>query len=229
MLELETYPRRIECFDISNFRGREAVASQVTFIDGEAAKTLYRHYRVRTVEGSDDYGMMKEILERRIARGIKQHDLPDLLVVDGGRGQLNVARGVIERLGVEDIDVLGIAKGRVAGGKRRVRDKERIYSPLLSEPLLLEGGSEALYLLQRIRDEAHRFAITYHKMLRSKRFEASILDLVPGVGPVLKKRLLAAFGSIDAIRRAGVAELSSIQGISGDLAARIKEFPGLRS
>ncbi len=229
MLELETYPRRIECFDISNFRGREAVASQVTFIDGESAKTLYRHYRVRTVEGSDDYGMMKEILERRIARGIKEHNLPDLLVVDGGRGQLNVARGVIERLGVEDIDVLGIAKVRVEGGKRRVRDKERIYSPLLSEPLLLEGGSEALYLLQRIRDEAHRFAITYHKLLRSKKFEASTLDLVPGVGPVLKKRLLAAFGSIDAIKRARVVELASIQGISGDLAARIKEFLGLRS
>jgi excinuclease ABC subunit C len=229
LLEFKTYPRRIECFDISNFRGREAVASQVTFIDGEPAKTLYRHYRVRTVEGSDDYGMMKEVLERRFARGIKERDLPDLLVVDGGRGQLNVARGVIDRLGVEDIDVLGIAKVRVKGGKRRVRDKERIYSPLLPEPRLLEGGSEALYLLQRIRDEAHRFAIAYHKKLRSKRLEASVLDLIPGVGPVLKKRLLAGFGSIGAIKRAGVAELVSIQGISRDLAARIKEFLELRS
>ena len=229
LLELKTYPRRIECFDVSNFGGREAVASQVTFIDGEPAKTLYRHYRVRTVKGADDYGMMKEVLERRVARGIKEHNLPDLLVVDGGRGQLNVAREIVERLGVEDIEVLGIAKVRAGRGKRKVRDKERIYSPLLPEPLLLEGNSEALYLLQRIRDEAHRFAITYHKKLRSKRFETSILDSIPGVGPVLKKRLLAAFGSIEAVRRAGVAELASIQGVSRDLAARVKEVLELRS
>ena len=229
LLELKKYPRRIECFDISNFRGREAVASQVTFIDGEAAKTLYRHYRVRTVEGSDDYGMMREILERRIVRGIKERNLPDLLVVDGGRGQLNVALELVRRLGVEDIDALGVAKVRAENGRRKVRDKERIYSPLLPEPLLLEGNSEALYLLQRVRDEAHRFAITYHKKLRSKRFEASILDSIPGVGPVTKRRLLAAFGSIDAVRRAGTAELSAIQGVSSDLASRIKEFLALRS
>jgi len=229
LLELKTYPRRIECFDISNFRGREAVASQVAFVDGEPAKTLYRHYRVRTVEGSDDYGMMREILERRIARGIKERDLPELLIVDGGRGQLNVAREIIDRLGVEDIDVLGIAKVRAGTGRRKVRDQERIYSPLLAEPLLLEGNSEALFLLQRVRDEAHRFAITYHKKLRSKRFEASILDSIPGVGPVLKKRLLAALGSISAIKRADIAELTSIQGISNDLAARIREFLELRA
>jgi excinuclease ABC subunit C len=229
LLELKKYPRRIECFDISNFRGRDAVASQVTFIDAEPAKTLYRHYRVRTVKASDDYAMMREILERRLARGIKERTLPDLVVVDGGRGQLGVAIDIVDRLGVEDVEVLGIAKVRADGGKRKVRDKERIYSPLLPEPLLLEGNSEALYLLQRVRDEAHRFAITYHKKLRSKRFETSILDSVPGVGPVIKKRLLAAFGSVDAVRRAGVEELASIQGISRDLAARVKEFLELRS
>lgn len=229
LLELKRYPQRIECFDVSNLHGREAVASQVTFVDGVPAKALYRHYRVRTVEGANDYGMMKEILERRIARGVKEESLPDLLVVDGGRGQLNVAREVTTRLGVDDIDLMGIAKVREGKGKRKVRDRERIYMPLLGEPILLEGNSEAFYLLQRIRDEAHRFAITYHKKLRSKRLETSVLDSIPGVGPVLKRRLMAAFGGIEGIRRAGVAELSSVQGVSHDIAARVKEFLDLRA
>lgn len=229
LLELKRYPQRIECFDVSNLHGREAVASQVTFVDGVPAKALYRHYRVRTVEGANDYGMMKEILERRIARGVKEESLPDLLVVDGGRGQLNVAREVTTRLGVDDIDLMGIAKVREGKGKRKVRDRERIYMPLLGEPILLEGNSEAFYLLQRIRDEAHRFAITCHKKLRSKRLETSVLDSIPGVGPVLKRRLMAAFGGIEGIRRAGVAELSSVQGVSHDIAARVKEFLDLRA
>lgn len=229
LLDLGAYPRRIECFDISNFRGKQAVASQVTFIDGEPARSLYRHYRVRTVTGSDDYGMLREVLERRVARGLKESDLPDLVLVDGGRGQLNVALDVVDRMGAADLDVLGIAKVRDEGRRRKARDKERIYSPLLAEALLLEGNSEALYLLQRIRDEAHRFAITYHKKLRSKQLKTSVLDSIPGVGPVLKRRLLAAFGSVDDVRRAGVEELASIQGVSRDLAARVKEFLDLRA
>jgi excinuclease ABC subunit C len=230
MLELKSYPRRIECFDVSNFQGKEAVASQATFIEGESAKALYRHYRVRTIDGADDYGMLAEVLERRIARGIREGDLPDLLVVDGGRGQLNVALKVLDRLGVEDMDVLGIAKVKEGGRKqRRVRGKERIYMPHLPDPLLLEGISESLYLLERIRDEAHRFAIGHHKQLRSKRLEASVLDDVPGVGPVLKRRLLAAFGSVDALRNASVAELVSIQGVSQGLACRLRDFLALRS
>lgn len=229
LLELEGVPRRIECFDISNFQGRDAVASQATFIDGEPARALYRHYRVRTVKGADDYGMMREILERRIVRGIEDGDLPDMLLVDGGQGQLNVALDVVGRLGVEGVDVLGIAKVREGPKNRKVRGKERIYSPRLEEPLLLEGNSEALYLLERVRDEAHRFAVTYHKKLRSKSFEASILDSVPGLGPVLKRRLLAAFGSVAGLRRAGVAELASVQGVSTALAGRLKEFLDVRS
>ncbi len=220
LLELTRYPRRIECFDISNFQGREAVASQVTFIDGEPSKAQYRHYRVRSVEGANDYAMMKEVLERRFTRG----HVPDLLLVDGGRGQLNVAREVVGRLGIEDIDVLGIAKVRTDDGRRKVRDKEHVYSPRLPDPLLLDGGSEVLYLVQRIRDEAHRFAIAYHKKLRSKRLAGSVLDGIPGLGPVLKRRLIAAFGSIEALRRAGVADLAAIQGVSPGLAARVREF-----
>jgi excinuclease ABC subunit C len=230
MLELKKFPRRIECFDVSNLQGRQAVASRVAFVGGEPAKTLYRHYRVRTVKGADDYAMMAEVLERRIARGIKEGDLPDLLMVDGGKGQLNVALKVLDRLGVEDLGVLGIAKVKEKGKRRvRVRSKERIFMTHLPEPLLLEGDSGALHLLQRVRDEAHRFAIAYHKKLRSKAFAESIIDEIPGIGTVLGRRLLGAFGSVEGLRKAGVAELSSIQGVSRGLAVRIKEFLEHRS
>jgi excinuclease ABC subunit C len=178
---------------------------------------------VRTVEGSDDYGMMEEILERRIARGIQEGDLPDLLMVDGGKGQMNVALKVLERLGVGGVGVLGIAKVREGSGKKKVRGKERIHAPQLPEPLLLDEGTGPLHLLERIRDEAHRFAITYHKKLRGRRLEASALDGIPGLGPVLKRRLIAAFGSVDGIRRAGEAELMAVQGVSRRLAGKIKE------
>lgn len=229
MLDLKSIPRRIECYDVSNLQGEEAVASGITFIDGEPAKGLYRHYRVKTVGGANDYAMMEEVLERRIVRGLKEKDLPDLVLVDGGRGQLNSALKVLDRLGADDVDALGIAKVRDERRRRKVRGKERIYSPRLAEPLLLEGNSEALYLLERIRDEAHRFAITYHKRLRRKRMGASRLDGVPGVGPVLKRRLLAAFGSVEGIRRAHKSDLTSIQGVSHELASRIKEFLDARS
>jgi len=223
VLELERYPRRIECYDVSNFGGSEAVASRVAFVDAEPAKTLYRHYRIRTVKGSNDYGMMEEILERRIVRGLSEGDLPDLLIVDGGKGQMNVALDVLKRLGAEGVGVLGIAKVKDATRKRRVRGEERVYAPNLPEPLLLRDRTNPLHLLERIRDEAHRFAITYHRKLRSKRLETSILDGVPGVGPVLKRRLLRVFGSVDGIREADASELSAVQGVSPDLAARIKK------
>ena len=223
VLELERFPRRIECYDVSNFRGAEAAASRVTFIDAEPAKALYRHYRVKTVKGADDCGMLEEILGRRIARGINEGDLPDLVMVDGGRGQMNVALKVLDRLGVAGVGVVGIAKVRDEARKRRVRGEERVFTPRLSQPLLLREGTGPLHLLERIRDEAHRFAITYHKNLRSKRIEASILDAVPGLGPVLKRRLLGVFGGVERIRGATVAELAAVKGVSRDLAARIKE------
>ena len=223
VLELERYPRRIECYDVSNFGGSEAVASRVTFVDAEPAKALYRHYRIRTVKGSNDYGMMEEILERRVVRGLNEGDLPDLLVVDGGRGQMNVALRVLERLGVEGVGVLGIAKVKDESRRKRIRGEERVYAPSLPEPLLLRDRTNPLHLLERIRDEAHRFAITYHKKLRSKRLESSALDDIPGVGPVLKRRLVRIFGSVAGVRDADVSELSAVQGVSRGLAARIKE------
>jgi excinuclease ABC subunit C len=167
--------------------------------------------------------MLEEVLERRIARGIAEEDLPDLLIVDGGRGQMNVATKVLDRLGVKNVGVIGIAKVRTEGRKRRVRGQERVHAPYLPEPLVLREGAGPLHLLERIRDEAHRFAITYHKTLRAKRLETSVLDGVPGVGPALKRRLLRTFGSVTRIREAPVAELASVQGVSRKLAARIKE------
>lgn len=222
VLELERFPRRIECFDVSNFQGAEAAASRVTFIDGEPARTLYRHYRVKTVKGADDYRMLEEVIERRIARGMAEGDLPDLLVVDGGKGQMNVARKVMDRLGVKGVGVIGIAKVRDEGRKRRVRGEERVHAPNLAEPLLLREAAGPLHLLERVRDEAHRFAVGYHKKLRAKKFESSVLDSVPGVGPVLKRRLLERFGSVERMREAGVAELSAVPGVSRELAGRIK-------
>jgi excinuclease ABC subunit C len=157
---------------------------------------------------------------------MKEGDLPDLLVIDGGRGQLNVALEVIGRLGADGIDAVGIAKVRAEGSRRRVRGKERIYLRDVREPLLLEGNSQALYLLERIRDEAHRFAITHHKRLRGKRIGHSTLDDVPGVGPTLKGRLMAEFGSVARIRAASVEVLSTVPGVSRRLAQAIKDALG---
>ncbi|HKW15541.1 MAG TPA: excinuclease ABC subunit UvrC [Candidatus Krumholzibacteria bacterium] len=225
LLSLENYPRRIECFDISNIQGTRAVASGVTFIDGEPAKAQYRKFRIRTVEGADDYAMMREVLERRVSRGMKEGDLPDLLIVDGGRGQLNVAREVIARLGAE-IELIGVAKVRDEETGRKIRGQERIYLPDLPEPLLLDGQSQALYLLERIRDEAHRFANTYHRQLRTKAMGESKLDGVPGIGTVLKRRLLQEFGSLDRLRRADVDAIAAVPGMSRRRAQALKDALG---
>lgn len=225
LLSLEHYPRRIECFDISNLQGTKAVGSGVVFIDGAPAKSAYRRYRIRTVEGSDDTGMMREVLERRVARGLKEGDLPDLLIVDGGRGQLNVAREVLHRLGADAIAAVGMAKVREGEG-RKVRGKERIYLSDVTEPLFLEGPSPALHLLERVRDEAHRFAIAYHRELRGKAMGQSKLDSVPGIGRVLKQRLLQEFGSVERIRRAPIEVLAAVPGMSPRRAWAVKDALG---
>jgi excinuclease ABC subunit C len=225
LLSLENYPRRIECFDISNIQGKSAVASGVTFIDAEPAKAQYRKFRIRTVEGADDYAMMREVLERRVSRGMKEGDLPDLLVVDGGRGQLNVACEVIGRLGAE-VEVVGVAKVRDEETGRKIRGQERIYLRDLPEPLFLEGQSQALYLLERVRDEAHRFANTYHRQLRTKAMGESRLDGVPGIGTVLKRRLLQEFGSLERLRRADVEAIAAVPGMSRRRAQALKDALG---
>ena len=227
-LRLKQYPYRIECFDISTIHGAHAVGSQVTFINGEPDKAHYRHYRIRTIDpagGGDDFGMMLEVLKRRFARGKKEVGaLPDLIVVDGGRGQLSMALAAMAEVGVTGVDVVGLAKMRVESAPRSAiieRSEERIFLPGQTNPVILKRNSNALFLLQRVRDEAHRFAITHHRKLRSRQTLFSALDHVPGVGGARKRALLRAFGSIKRIQAASLEDLLKVPSINEKLAREI--------
>jgi len=204
-LRLQREPRIIECFDISNLFGKEAVGSMVRFKDGEPLKQKYRHYKIKTVDQADDYGMMYEIIKRRLTRGLEEQDLPDLLIVDGGKGQLQVACRVMKELRINNtLDVIGLAKGKF---QDFTKGPEKVFLPGRKDPLILSKHGSALHLLQRIRDEAHRFAITFHRKLRAKKQTASPLDEIPGIGPIKKKNLLIHFGSLKKIQNAGMEEL----------------------
>ncbi|MGH7771379.1 MAG: helix-hairpin-helix domain-containing protein, partial [Candidatus Binatia bacterium] len=226
-LRLKHYPQRIECFDISNIHGSNAVGSMVTFFNGEADKKRYRHYRIRTVDatsGGDDFAMMLEVLKRRFSRGLQEGDLPDLVVVDGGKGQLGMALAAMRELGVKDVDVAGLAKMRVQASPRSAeiqRSEERVFLPGQSNPIILRRNSNALFLLQRVRDEAHRFAITYHKKLRTRQTLYSVLDKIPGIGGVRKRALLRAFGSIKRIVEATLEDLLKVPSINEKIAHEI--------
>lgn len=226
-LRLGHYPQRIECYDISTIHGTHAVGSMVTFFNGEPDKSRYRHYRIRTVpaeSGGDDFAMMYEVLKRRFSRGLKEGDLPDLVVVDGGRGQLNMALAAMKDLGVTDVDALGLAKMRVQRAARKAeieRTEERIFRPGQSNPITLRRNSNALFLLQRVRDEAHRFAITHHKRLRTRETLFSVLDQIPGIGGARKRALLRTFGSIKRIEEASVEDLLKIPSMTERLAQEI--------
>ena len=215
-LHLPTLPRRIECYDISNIGGRHAVGSQVVFSDGVADKPLYRHYRIRSVDQADDFGMMREILARRFRAG-SDDGLPDLIVMDGGIGQLNVLVRVLKELEVEGVSAAALAKSRVARGMRKTeveRSNERVFLPGRKNPVVLRQNSAPLLLLARIRDEAHRFAITYHKKLRGKAAVASRLEEVPGIGEARRKALLRHFGSLKRVQEASREELAAVQGMT---------------
>jgi excinuclease ABC subunit C len=226
-LHLKQYPHRIECFDISTIHGAHAVGSMVTFINGEADKARYRHYRIRTIDpssGGDDFGMMLEVLKRRFSRGKEEADLPDLVVVDGGKGQLAMALAAMRELGVTGIEAVGLAKMRVHAAARSAeieRLEERVFLPGQSNPVILKRNSNALFLLQRVRDEAHRFAITYHKKLRTKQTLYSALDEIPGVGGVRKRALLRAFGSIKRIEEATLEDLLQVPSMNEKIAREI--------
>jgi excinuclease ABC subunit C len=215
-LHLKRYPQRIECFDISTIHGAHAVGSMVTFINGEPDKRFYRHFRIRTIDassGGDDFGMMLEMLKRRFARGKEDADLPDLIVVDGGRGQLAMALTAMAELGIDGVDAVGLAKMRVQAAARSTeieRSEERVFLPGQSNPVILRRNSNALFLLQRVRDEAHRFAITHHRKLRSRQTLYSALDRIPGVGGARKRALLRAFGSVKRIEAATLEELLQV-------------------
>ena len=226
-LRLKNYPQRIECFDISTIHGAHAVGSMVTFFNGEPDKKRYRHYRIRSVSadsGGDDFAMMYEVLRRRFSRGAAEGDLPDLVVVDGGKGQLGMAVAATRDLGIEGVDLAALAKMRVQRSARSFeiqRSEERLFLPGQSNPVVLRRNSNALFLLQRVRDEAHRFAITHHKRLRARQTIYSILDQVPGVGGARKRALLRAFGSVKRIEEATVEELLKIPSMNEKVAQEI--------
>jgi len=226
-LNLQSPPNRIECYDISNTQGTAAVGSMVVFEQGVPSKKYYRRFNIRSVTGPDDFASMEEVLQRRFNRWQSAHEmgdqpgkkpdpsfsmLPDLLIVDGGKGQLSRAVAVLEKYNLMDqVPVAGLAK-----------QNEELFIPGQSQGIILPNGSQGLFLIQRVRDEAHRFAISGHRKRRTKSGLASRLDTIAGVGPARRKALLGKFGSIQNIQAASVDELSSIPGISENLAHQIK-------
>jgi excinuclease ABC subunit C len=267
-LKLHSAPRRIECFDISNIGGKYAVGSLVAFSACIPAKEGYRRFRIRTVPGADDYAMMYEVLKRRYE---KRENLPDLIMVDGGKGQLGVALAVLKDLGIEGLDVIGLAKerddrpARARVARRREtretettaepgppdapvddescrtpetptaaapwqrsetpgREEDRVYLPGRKDPVYLTRWPAALFLLQRIRDEAHRFAVTYHRKVKEKADLQSLLDRIPGIGPARRKALLVFFGDVRRVRTASAEDLQQVEGIGEETARRIRAF-----
>ena len=215
-LALEGMPRRIECFDISNLQGTNPVASMVVFEDGKPKKSDYRRFKIKTVEGPNDFAMMQEAVGRRFRRAAREdvtedwRKMPDLVIVDGGKGQLSAALETLRELDV-DVPIVGLAK-----------ENEEIFMPGRRDPVILPRDAQALFLVQRIRDEAHRFAVTFHRQRRTKTEFRSALDELSGVGPRRKKALLKSFGSLKRIREASIDELCGVEGIGPALAQQIK-------
>ena len=206
-LSLTKIPYRMECFDISNIQGVDNVASMVVFENGQAKKSEYRRFKIKSVEGSpNDFASMKEVITRRYAKA----NLPDLIVIDGGRGQLNSALEALTELNLATFTIVGLAKRQ-----------EEIYFPNVDQPHLLTRNSSALYLMQRIRDEAHRFAITYHRQLRAKRVAKSQLSVLAGIGPKRTKILLDASGSLDNLKKSNLEDLAKVKGISIKIAEKL--------
>ena len=225
-LHLTEIPRRIECYDISNIQGQLAVAAKVSFLEGVADKDNFRHYRIKTVTQANDYAMMYEVLSRRFKREASGINLPDLIVVDGGPGQLNVLTEVLRELNVTGVAAAALAKSRVNGemSSREIsRSDERVFLPGRKNPVVLRQNSAPLLLLARIRDEAHRFAITYHKKLRKKETVRSSLTDIRGVGAKRRKTLLRHFGSLKKIQEATLEELLQVTGIDYRTATTVWE------
>lgn len=213
VLKLKTVPQHIECFDISNISGTYSVASMVVFRKGKPSKKDYRKFKIKTVEGIDDFSMMKEVVERRYQRLLKKgKSFPDLIMVDGGKGQLNAAAEILRELGVVQ-DLIGLAKRF-----------ELIFKVGVKDPVILSKYSEELQLLQRVRDESHRFAVTFHRQLRQGHTLKSELLEISGVGPVLVRRILARFGSVAGVKKVRSEDLEKVKGISEALAKVIVNF-----
>ena len=216
-LNLSKLPKRIECYDISNTQGTESVASMVVFVDGKAKKDQYRRFRIKTVIGPNDFASMNEVLKRRLGHMDNDKefakDNPDLIIVDGGKGQLSMAVEALEEMGYDDIAICGLAK-----------KEEILFLPEREEGVYLPRDSQGLYLVQRIRDEAHRFAITYHRSLRGKRNLSSVLDDIPHVGEKRKKALLQHFGSLTKIMQADKEQIAEVEGIGEMVAEEIYQY-----
>ncbi len=214
-LRLETPPSRIECIDISHHSGKGVVGALVTFKDGRAHKQGYRRYKI-SQEKNDDVAAIREVVTRRLRRLVEEGEpLPDLLLIDGGQAQTNAAREAARELGLEEVEILGIAKR-----------EEELWRPGWQAPIRLPENAPGLQLLQRARDEAHRFAITYGRKKRTRDLTTSLLDAVPGVGEVTRKRLLRHFGSLDGVRKATQAELTEVEGVGPKMAQKIKTVVG---
>jgi excinuclease ABC subunit C len=240
-LDLPEPPHRIECYDISNIQGTNSVASMVVFVEGRPKKSDYRHFTIQSVQGPDDFASMQETLRRRLrylrkdadrppvgeadaataaieAQARKRerfHEKPDLILIDGGKGQLNAVVEVMHEMDMWGIPVAGLAK-----------EHEWLFLPGQSEPVILAPNTPGLHLVMRVRDEAHRFAITHHRKKRGKAMTRSVLDTLQGVGPVRKKRLMTAFGSVGAIKRASVDEIAAVKGMTPALASQVKAALG---
>src|SRR3989344_7170978 len=229
-LRLRKIPKIIEAFDISNIGGKLAVGAMVTFEDAKPNKEKYRLYKIKTIDEPDDYGMLKEVLFRRYKKADKELGLPDLILMDGGKGQLNIALTVMGELGINDIDIAAIAKEgeekKVVGGRWPAKQSskslgEKIYLPNVKDPIILKEGSAPDLFMRKIRDEVHRFAIRYHKKLRGK--IKSVLEEVSGIGKKRRDMLLKHFGSLEMIKQASVEDIARVSGITISLAEDIKK------
>jgi excinuclease ABC subunit C len=217
-------PNKIECFDNSNFQGINPVASKVEFRNAIPYKKGYRHFKIQTVVGPDDYASMREIINRRITKGLKENSLPDLIVVDGGKGQLSSAYKVLEELNVHDkVDLLSLAKIK-SSDKDKAQYYERVFKVGDAEPKILKQNSPEIVLFVKLRDEAHRFAIEYHRKLREKTSIQSVLNQIEGIGSKRKQTLLKHFKSIENIKKATLKEIEETKGISKDIAKKIYDF-----
>jgi excinuclease ABC subunit C len=217
VLRLSEPPQRLECFDISHIQGEQTVASCVVFVDGAASKADYRRFNIRGITPGDDYAAMRQALERRYKRVLAgEGKLPDILLIDGGLGQLSTAADIIGGLGLADILLLGVAKG-----PDRRPGMEQLFLLGRRQPLILPPDSPALHLVQQIRDEAHRFAITGHRQRRGKTKTRSVLEDISGVGPKRRARLLRQFGGLQGLARAGIEDIKTVEGISEKLALEI--------
>jgi excinuclease ABC subunit C len=219
-LGLPRLPSRIEGYDISNIQGTGAVGSMVVFEEGKPKPSDYRRFRIKTVSGTNDYAMLQEVIKRRFKRSLKSDVstpntwaiLPDLVFIDGGKGQLNSVLAAMHEVGVDSVPAASLAK-----------ENEEIFVPQERKPIILPHSSPSLQLLQRLRDEAHRFALGYHQKIRRRQTFASALDIIPGIGPKRKRVLLKQFGSVQAIREAPIEELATTRGMSKNLAQKVKE------